>query len=111
VSESLSAADELAGHGISVEVVDLRSLVPLDRNAILTSVAKTGRAVVVHAAPQFAGPGAEIAALIQHELWGQLRGPVERLGAQYAPIPFAANLEQALFPEGGRIADLIRKLQ
>jgi len=110
VPEALAAAEALATEGTSVEVLDLRSLVPLDRDAVLSSVAKTGRALVVHAATQFSGPGAEIAAMIQHELWGQLTGPVERLGARYAPTPFAANLEQAFYPDRHQIADLIRSL-
>jgi pyruvate/2-oxoglutarate/acetoin dehydrogenase E1 component len=111
VPRALQAAEALAGEGISVEVVDLRTLVPLDRDAILTSVAKTGRALIVHAATEFAGPGAELAAMIQHELWDQLDGPVERLGGAYAPIPFAAELEQALYPDAERIAALIREMQ
>jgi pyruvate/2-oxoglutarate/acetoin dehydrogenase E1 component len=110
VQESLAAAEILAAEGTSVEVVDVRSLVPLDRAAILNSVAKTGRCVVVHAATKFAGPGAEIAAQVQKELWGQLAGPVERLGGAYAPIPFAAELEQALYPNQRTIADAIRKM-
>jgi pyruvate/2-oxoglutarate/acetoin dehydrogenase E1 component len=110
VPQALQAAATLAEEGTSVEVLDLRSLVPLDREGILASVAKTGRAVIIHAATQFAGPGAELAALIQSELWGQLRGPVERLGAPYTPVPFAADLEGAYFPNQARIADLIRKL-
>ena len=110
VKESLAAAEALAGEGTSVEVVDLRTLVPLDRTAILQSAAKTGRMLVVHAATQFAGPGAEIAAMTQKELWGQLAGPVERLGAAYAPIPFAAGLERDLFPNRLTIADTIRKM-
>ena len=111
VPEALRAADALAAEGTSVEVLDLRSLVPLDRAAVLESVAKTGRAAVVHAATQFAGPGAELAAMIQHELWGQLQGPVERLGSAYAPIPYAAELERALFPDADRIADLVRAMK
>jgi pyruvate dehydrogenase E1 component beta subunit len=110
VAEALAAAEVLAGEGVSVEVLDLRSLVPLDREAILASVAKSGRAVVVHAATQFAGPGAEIVAMIQSEMWGQLKGPVQRLGAPYTPVPFAADLEAEYFPNRTRIADLIRKL-
>jgi pyruvate dehydrogenase E1 component beta subunit len=110
VAEALAAAEALEGEGISVEVLDLRSLVPLDREAILASVARNGRAAVVHAATQFAGPGAEIAAMIQSELWGQLKGPVQRLGAPYTPVPFAADLEAEYFPNRSRIADLIRKL-
>lgn len=111
VPESLAAAEELAGEGISAEVVDLRSLVPLDRDAVLASVAKTKRALVVHSSVQFAGPGAEIAAMIQKELWGQLAGPVERLGASYAPVPFATDLENAYLPSRARIADVVRKMQ
>jgi acetoin:2,6-dichlorophenolindophenol oxidoreductase subunit beta len=84
--------------------------VPLDRVAILASIAKTRRALVVHAATQFAGPGAEIVALVQKELSGQLDAPVDRLGAAYAPIPFAADLERALYPNRETIADAIRKL-
>ncbi len=110
VAQALTAAETLAGEGVSVEVLDLRSLVPLDREAILESVAKTGRAMIVHAATQFAGPGGELAAMIQKELWDQLEGPVERLGAPYCPVPFAAELEAAYYPNADRIADLIRKL-
>ena len=110
VQESLAAAEALSGEGTSVEVVDLRTLVPLDRVAILNSAAKTGRMLVVHAATRFAGPGAEIAAMTQKELWGQLSGPVERLGAAYAPIPFAAGLERDLYPNRQTIADTIRKM-
>ena len=106
----LAAAEELEGEGVSVEVLDLRTLVPFDRDAILASVAKTGRALVVHAATQFAGPGAELAAMIQSELWGQLRGPVQRLGAPYSPVPFAAELEAAYYPDQSRIAAAIKKL-
>jgi hypothetical protein len=103
VPEALAAAEVLAGEGINVEVLDLRTLVPLDGDAILASVARTTRAVVVHAATQFAGPGAEIAALINHELFGRLSAPVERLGAVYAPIPYATELETLAFPERIRI--------
>ncbi|HMD46130.1 MAG TPA: transketolase C-terminal domain-containing protein [Acidimicrobiales bacterium] len=110
VPEALAAAETLAAEGTSVEVLDLRTLVPLDRRAILESVAKTRRAVVVHAATEFAGPGAEIAALVSHELFGELEAPVERIGAAYAPVPFAADLEEALFPERGRIAQRIRAM-
>ncbi len=110
VPEALAAAEELAADGISIEVIDLRSLVPLDREAVLRSVARTGRALIVHAATQFAGPGAEIAALLSHELFGQLTRPVERLGAVYGPIPYAAGLEAKHFPNRGRIAERVRAM-
>ena len=96
---ALAAAEQLAGEGTSAEVLDLRCLVPFDRNAILESVGRTGRAVVVNSAPRFAGPGAEIASLIHEELFGQLHAPVRRLGAAHIPIPFATELETATYPD------------
>lgn len=110
VPEALAAAEELAGEGTNVEVVDLRTLVPLDRQLVLDSVARTRRALVVHAATRFAGPGAEIAAMIGEELFGELAAPVGRLGAAYAPVPYAAELEGRLFPDRQRIADAVRAM-
>jgi pyruvate dehydrogenase E1 component beta subunit len=109
VFDALTAAEELAADGIDVEVVDLRTLVPLDVPRVLASVRKTGRAVVAHYATRFAGPGAELAATIGHELFGELRAPVERVGARFAPIPAAAGLEAAVFPSAGAIADAARR--
>jgi acetoin:2,6-dichlorophenolindophenol oxidoreductase subunit beta len=108
VPEALAAAEQVAEEGITAEVIDLRTLVPLDRDTVLDSVARTGRLVVVHAATQFAGPGAEIAAMVSHELFGRLAAPVERLGAQYSPVPYAAGLEAAHFPDRRRIAERVR---
>jgi pyruvate dehydrogenase E1 component beta subunit len=108
VFDALTAADQLAGDGIDVEVVDLRTLVPLDVPRVLQSVAKTKRAVVAHYATRFAGPGAELAATIGHELFGELEAPVERVGARFAPIPAAAGLEAAVFPSAAAIADAVR---
>jgi pyruvate/2-oxoglutarate/acetoin dehydrogenase E1 component len=88
-------ADE---HGISAELVDLRSLWPLDTDTIAESVAKTGRAVVAHEAWQFGGFGAELSAHIAEELFEQLKAPVVRVGAHRAPIPFAPSLEPAVVP-------------
>jgi pyruvate/2-oxoglutarate/acetoin dehydrogenase E1 component len=110
VPEALAAAEELAGEGISVEVVDLRTLVPLDMDAVLQSVGRTRRVMIVHAATQFAGPGAEIAAVVNHELFGQLDAPVERMGSVYSPIPYATELETLHYPERHRIAEAIRRL-
>jgi pyruvate/2-oxoglutarate/acetoin dehydrogenase E1 component len=110
VSEALAAAEEVGAEGISVEVVDVRTLVPLDREAILRSVARTQRVLVVHAASQFAGPGAEIAAFVSHELFGDLAVPVERLGAVYGPIPYSASLEARHFPNRERIAERVRAM-
>lgn len=110
VPEALAAAEELAGEGTSAEVVDLRTLVPLDREAVLASVARTRRLLVVHAATRFAGPGAEIAAMVAEELFGELSAPVARLGAAYTPVPYAAELEQLHYPDRRRIADAVRSL-
>jgi pyruvate/2-oxoglutarate/acetoin dehydrogenase E1 component len=110
VTEVLAVPEVLAGEGTDVEVVDLRTLVPLDRRAVLSSVARTRRLLIVHAATQFAGPGAEIAALVSNELFGDLAAPVARLGAVYSPIPYATELETLHYPERGRIAEAIRSM-
>ena len=85
----------LAEAGISAELVDLRTLSPWDKQTVLNSVAKTGRALVVHEAVRAFGPGAEIAATINEELFGQLKAPVKRLGGPYSAVPFAKVLEDA----------------
>ena len=108
VFDSLAAAEQLASAGISVEVVDLRTLVPLDLATVLSSVGRTGRAVVAHYATEFAGPGAELAASISASLFGQLRAPVARVGARYRPIPAARSLEPTVFPSADRIAAAVR---
>ncbi|HEY0959770.1 MAG TPA: alpha-ketoacid dehydrogenase subunit beta [Novosphingobium sp.] len=89
------AAAELAKAGISAEIVDLRTISPWDKETVLASVEKTGRALVVHEAVRDFGPGAEIAATIQEELFGKLKAPVRRLGAPYCAVPFAKVLEDA----------------
>jgi pyruvate/2-oxoglutarate/acetoin dehydrogenase E1 component len=83
----------LGGEDADVEVIDLRSLVPLDTATVLSSVARTRRAVVVHDAATFCGPGAELAAMITEELWGELEAPVARVGAANVPVAFAAELQ------------------
>jgi pyruvate/2-oxoglutarate/acetoin dehydrogenase E1 component len=108
VRAALDAAESLSAEGISVEVVDLRSLVPIDVDGMVTSVAKTRRAAVLHDATEFCGPGAEIASLITERLFGDLRAPVARLGAKYAPIPFAPELNP--FPTQESITAAIRAL-
>ena len=110
VVDSLLAAETLSGHGIDVEVVDLRTLQPLDTDTILASVAKTGRAVVVHEAVRRNGFGAELAALLQEELWGRLAGPVVRVTAPNTPVPYASTLEQAYLPGPEKITAAARRL-
>jgi pyruvate/2-oxoglutarate/acetoin dehydrogenase E1 component len=104
VANALEAAAELAKEGISAEVIDLRSLVPLDMAAVKTSVGKTHRAVVCHEAWVFGGFGAEIAAELQEDLFDVLEAPVLRVGAANAHIPFAPVLERAVVPGAEEIA-------
>ena len=92
---ALQAADGLAEEGIEATVIDLRSLVPLDMDTVLEHAAATGRVLVAHEAWRFGGFGAEIAAQISEELFGELRAPVARIGAEQAPIPFSPT------PRGG----------
>jgi acetoin:2,6-dichlorophenolindophenol oxidoreductase subunit beta len=108
VRDALAAAEAVAQEGIEVEVVDLRSLVPLDVATVLGSVARTRRAVVAHHATRFGGFGAEVASTIAEELFGQLDAPVRRIGAAFAPIGSAPVLEAAVTPSSGSIAAAIR---
>jgi pyruvate/2-oxoglutarate/acetoin dehydrogenase E1 component/TPP-dependent pyruvate/acetoin dehydrogenase alpha subunit len=110
VQESLAAAEVVARDGISVEVLDLRSLVPLDFHRVIDSVRKTRRALVVHAATEFCGLGAEIASTINCELFSTLKGPVERLGADYVPMAYSKEIETAQVPNAGSIAARVREM-
>jgi pyruvate dehydrogenase E1 component beta subunit len=109
VVEALGAADALAAEGIGAEVLDLRTLVPLDLPAMLESVRRTRRAVVVHDAVRFAGPGAEIAATLHEELFDVLAAPIERVGARFVPNPGPHALESEVYPSAARIADAARR--
>ncbi|MBU6268295.1 MAG: hypothetical protein KGN34_12190 [Sphingomonadales bacterium] len=108
--QALAAAEELAKEGINAEVLDLRSLVPIDYHRVLESVKKTGRALVVHAAVEFCGLGAEICSTINDELWGQLKAPAKRLGAAYAPIAYSNAIEFSQVPMAPSIAAQVRSI-
>jgi acetoin:2,6-dichlorophenolindophenol oxidoreductase subunit beta len=108
VFDALKAAEDLAADGIDVEVVDLRTLVPLDMETVQESVGRTGRAVIAHYATEFGGAGAEVAAQLSSSLFGRLRAPVARVGARYRPIPAAKGLEAQVYPSVDRIAAAIR---
>ena len=110
VPRSLAAAQTLAKEGIDCEVIDLRSLVPLDWDHVLESVSRTHRAMVVHEAFRTAGPGAEIAAQIQERVFFDLEAPVMRLGAKDFPLCQHADLEQAALPDETAIAETARAL-
>lgn len=108
VHEAVAAAD--AAEGISAEVVDLRSLKPIDFESIATSVTKTGRLLIVHAATRLAGIGAEVAAFAAEELFETLDAPVIRLGGPDVPVPFSPPLEDAYRPASPDIGAAIKRL-
>lgn len=109
VGESLKAASILSGEGVDVEVIDLRTLQPMDTETIVSSVKRTNHAVVVHEAVRFGGLGAEIASQIQEEAFDYLDAPVGRVGAPFSPVPFAPSLEKHYVPNANRIADAVRE--
>jgi pyruvate/2-oxoglutarate/acetoin dehydrogenase E1 component len=98
VADALTAADRLAGEGIEAEVIDPRSLVPLDLEAIVRSVEKTNRLVIAHEAVEHGGFGAEIAAEVQAVAFDHLDAPIERVGAPFSPVPLSPPLEDAYIP-------------
>ena len=109
VHEALKAAEEAASEGVSVEVVDPRTLQPLDEEAIVASVKKTNRCVVAHEAVVRMGFGAEVAAVVQHQAFDWLDAPVERVGSKFTPIPFAPVMEQFVVPHASDVLDAIRR--
>jgi 2-oxoisovalerate dehydrogenase E1 component len=110
VHESLAAAEELAGEGISVEVIDLRSVSPLDIDTVTESVGRTGRLVVAHEAVRDFGIGAEIAAQVGETSFWHLDAPLARVGALFTPAPYAPVLEHQWLPGRVEIAATIRRL-
>ena len=107
---SLKAAQSLEAEGISVEVIDLRSVVPLDRGTILNSVAKTGRLIAVDLAPVTCSVASEIAAIVAEEAFDRLKGPVVRIAAPDIPAPYTAALEHLMYPTAEAIAAAARQL-
>jgi pyruvate/2-oxoglutarate/acetoin dehydrogenase E1 component len=109
VHEALKAAEELEAEGVSVEVLDPRTLQPLDEEAIVASVKKTNRCVVAHEAVRRMGFGAEIAAVVQEQAFDWLDAPVERVGAKFTPPPFAPILERAHVPRKDEVLAAIHR--
>ncbi len=99
VQKALAAAKELSVKGVDVEVIDPRTLVPLDRDTLIKSVAKTGRVVIAHEAHRRSGPGAEIAAMLAEEAIEYLDGPIIRIGAMNVPLPYSPELEKHVLPD------------
>ncbi|MGI9292467.1 MAG: alpha-ketoacid dehydrogenase subunit beta [Pseudomonadales bacterium] len=110
VGRSLEAATMLEAEGIDIEVVDLRTIVPLDWDTVLASVTKTHRAIVVHEANKTAGVGAEVAAQIQERVFFELEAPIIRVAGKDVPFPQQADLEQLCIPSVDEIAEAARKL-
>src|SRR6185437_7038685 len=106
VQTALAAAEQGEGEGVSLEVVDLRSLAPLDMETLRTSVRKTRRAVVVHEAPVFMGLGAEIVAQLMHDLFDVLEAPIERVGNATIPYP-PSRFEKLFLPDADRILEAV----
>jgi len=112
VHDALGAAERLAAEdGIEAEVIDPRTLVPLDLKTIVASVERTTRLVVAHEAVTHGGVGAEVAALVQEAAFDHLDAPVVRVGAPFAPVPFSAQLEDAYLPGADEIVAAVRGLR
>src|SRR5881394_906612 len=109
VHESLKAAEEAESHGVSVEVVDPRTLQPLDEEALVSSVQKTTRCVVAHEVVVRGGFGAEVAAVVQYQAFDWLDAPIERVGAKFAPLPFAPVMEQFVVPHADDVLQAIKR--
>jgi pyruvate dehydrogenase E1 component beta subunit len=109
VHRSVAAAKQAEQEGISVEIVDPRTLQPLDEEAIVNSVKKTNRAVVAHEAVTRMGFGAEIAAVLQYQAFDWLDAPIERVGAKFAPLPFAPVMEQFVIPQPDDVLAAIKR--
>src|SRR5262245_29545345 len=109
VHEALRAAEEAEQEGISIEVVDPRTLLPLDEGTIIDSVKKTTRCVTAHEAVTRGGFGSELAAIIQHQAFDWLDAPIERVGAKFAPLAFAPAMEQWVVPHADDVLASIRR--
>jgi pyruvate/2-oxoglutarate/acetoin dehydrogenase E1 component len=110
VHQALQAANQVAAQGISAEILDLRTLLPLDREAILATARKTGKVLVVHEATRTGGVGGEVASIVAESAFDRLDGPIMRLTAPDTPVPFSAPLEEAFLPNAVKIAAAIERL-
>jgi 2-oxoisovalerate dehydrogenase E1 component len=110
VHEAIAAAEAVAADGLAVEVIDLRTVAPLDTATILDSVEKTGRLLIAHEAVIPFGIGAEIAATVARDGFWHLDAPIERVGAAPTPPPYAPDLERAWLPDRDTIAGAVRRL-
>ncbi len=107
---ALEAAEAAANDGIEVEVLDLRTLLPLDEEAILGSARKTGKVIILHEATRTGGPGGEVAALIAEQAFDSLDAPIVRLCPPDTPVPYSPPLEEYFLPNAAKVGDAIRAL-
>jgi len=110
VLHSLTAAEKLAAEGISCEVIDLRSIVPLDRETIIESVKKTGKLLVVDEAHEFCGVGAEIGASLMDDIFYDLDAPIGRIATPNVPLPFSPALEFPIIPSEKKVVEKVREM-
>ncbi|PLR78762.1 alpha-ketoacid dehydrogenase subunit beta [Bacillus sp. V3-13] len=110
VNKVIEVAKKLKEEGISAEIIDPRTITPLDKDTILQSVAKTGRLVIVHEAVKIGGFGAEIAAMVQEEAFDYLDAPIQRVAAPFTPVPFSKPLENYYMPSEDRIIEAVKNI-
>ncbi|HWQ77105.1 MAG TPA: alpha-ketoacid dehydrogenase subunit beta [Syntrophomonas sp.] len=110
VHKALAAAETLSKEGISAEVLDLRTLSPLDTDAIFSSIRKTGRLVIVHESVEYGGFGGEIAALVADECFDLLNAPIKRVAAPFSPVPYSPALESEYVPNEDKIIKAVKEL-
>ena len=109
VPDAVEVVEDEEEEGVSVEVLDPRTLLPLDEEALVESVKKTNRCVVAHEAVTRMGFGAEVAAIVQEKAFDYLDAPVERVGAKFAPIPFAPVMEDYVVPHADDVLEAVRR--
>jgi pyruvate dehydrogenase E1 component beta subunit len=110
IYDSVTAAEELSKEGISVEVIDLRTLRPWDHETVLESVKKTGRVLVVNEAPKIGGLAADVSAVISEEAFHDLKAPIQRVCGMDVPIPFSLPLEKLILPDKEKVKVAARKV-
>ncbi len=109
VHVSLAVAEKLSREGISLEVVDLRTISPLDKRSVIDSVKKTGRAVIVHEENKTAGVGAEVSAVLSEEVFSSLKAPIRRVATPDVTIPYSPAFEAAIFPNEAKVEAAVRE--
>jgi len=110
VHVALEAAGKLEGEGISTEILDLRTLMPLDKEGIYNSVKKTSKVIILYETPKTGGIGGEIAALISEDIFDYLDGPIIRIGSKDTPVPYSPHMEEFYLPKAEDVVTAAKKL-